>query len=110
LRGIKGALAVSELPTDESAHSFELDGDRGGDLRADLFRLAVGKKWTLLELRRDAQTLDDVFRDLTRADERRDRGLKQDDDEPRQGGGNAPAATLKKQNSDERRKEAAVGG
>jgi len=109
LRGVKGVLAVSELPTDESAHSFELDGARESDLRADLFRLAVGKRWTLLELRRDAQTLDDVFRDLTRADERRDRGLKGDDDEPRQGSGGA-SPSPKKHGSDERPKEAAVGG
>jgi hypothetical protein len=44
------------------------------DLRADIFRLAVSKHWTLLELQRDAQSLDSVFRELTRGDERLDRG------------------------------------
>ena len=34
----------------------------------------VAKGWTLLELRRDAQSLDVVFRDLTRGDEKLDRG------------------------------------
>ncbi len=34
----------------------------------------VQKSWTLLELRRDAQSLDVVFRELTRGDERADRG------------------------------------
>ncbi len=34
----------------------------------------MAKGWTLLELRRDAQSLDVVFRDLTRGDEKLDRG------------------------------------
>jgi ABC-2 type transport system ATP-binding protein len=82
LRAIAGVRGVIELPTDEKAHAFELSGDQGGDLRGDLFRLVVAKGWTLLELRRDAQTLEDVFRDLTKGDERRDRhfGARDDDD------------------------------
>jgi ABC-2 type transport system ATP-binding protein len=75
LKAVAGVRGVSELPTDDKAHAFELTGDQDGDLRSDLFRLAVSKGWTLLELRRDAQTLEDVFRDLTKGDERRDRKL-----------------------------------
>ena len=71
LAGIKG---VRELPTDETAHKFELSGSQDSDLRAEIFRLMVAKGWTLLELRRDAQSLDAVFRDLTRSDEKLDRG------------------------------------
>ena len=71
LAGIKG---VRELPTDETAHKFELSGAQDSDLRAEIFRLMVAKGWTLLELRRDAQSLDAVFRDLTRGDEKLDRG------------------------------------
>jgi ABC-2 type transport system ATP-binding protein len=81
-RAVAGVRSLSELPTDEKAHAFELSGDQGGDLRSDLFRLVVSKGWTLLELRRDAQTLEDVFRDLTKGDERRDRRIgARDDDE-----------------------------
>jgi len=65
---------VRELPTDETAHKFELAGAQDSDLRAEIFRLMVAKGWTLLELRRDAQSLDVVFRDLTRGDEKLDRG------------------------------------
>jgi ABC-2 type transport system ATP-binding protein len=75
LKAIKGASAIEELPTDDRAHSFELSSEREVDLRADLFKLAVAKGWTLLELRRDAQTLEDVFRDLTVGDARRNRTL-----------------------------------
>jgi len=71
LAGIKG---VRELPNDETAHKFELSGSQDSDLRAEIFRLMVAKGWTLLELRRDAQSLDAVFRDLTRGDEKLDRG------------------------------------
>jgi ABC-2 type transport system ATP-binding protein len=81
LRRIDGASAVRELPTDETAHKFEIAGAQSSDLRAEIFRLVVAKSWTLLELRRDAQSLDAVFRDLTRGSERADRGLSADKEE-----------------------------
>ncbi len=79
LERLDGASRIKELPTDEKAHKFELSGDQEGDLRAELYRLMVARNWTLLELRRDAQTLDAVFRDLTRGDERLDRGEEWDE-------------------------------
>jgi ABC-2 type transport system ATP-binding protein len=75
LRAIAGVRSASEISSDDKAHAFELTGDQGGDLRGDLFRLVVAKGWTLLELKRDAQSLEDVFRDLTKNDEKRDRRL-----------------------------------
>jgi hypothetical protein len=45
-----------------------------GDLRKEISRLVAQKGWTLLELRRDSKSLEAVFRDLTRGDERLDRG------------------------------------
>src|SRR6185369_12233889 len=74
LSAIGGVSKVRELPTDETAHKFEISGPQSSDLRAELFRLMVQKSWTLLELRRDAQSLDTVFRELTRGDEKADRG------------------------------------
>ncbi len=74
LSALRGASKVRELPTDETAHKFEVLGSQDEDLRAELFRLVVQKGWTLLELRRDTQSLDAVFRDLTRGDEKLDRG------------------------------------
>lgn len=74
LAALSGATRVSESTAEEGLHRFEIAGKKDGDLRADIFRLAVDKGWTLLELRRDAQSLDSVFRDLTRSDERLDRG------------------------------------
>jgi len=74
LSALSGATKVRELPTDETAHKFEVLGSQDEDLRAEIFRLMVQKGWTLLELRRDSQSLDAVFRDLTRGDEKLDRG------------------------------------
>jgi ABC-2 type transport system ATP-binding protein len=71
---LSGAKRVVESPTEDGQHRFEIAGSKDGDLRPQLFKLAVDKGWTLLELRRDAQSLDSVFRDLTRSDERLDRG------------------------------------
>ncbi len=73
LQAIHGVHKAHELPSDESAHRIELTGPQDSDLRAEVFRLMVTKGWTLLELRRDTQSLDAVFRDLTRADEKLDR-------------------------------------
>ena len=74
LQRLGGVKNARELPTDEKAHKFELSSASDSDIRAEIFRLMVAKGWTLLELRRDAQSLDAVFRDLTRGDEKLDRG------------------------------------
>ncbi|MBN1607113.1 MAG: ATP-binding cassette domain-containing protein [Polyangiaceae bacterium] len=81
LSAVERASAVRELPTDESVHKFELAGPEDADLRASLFRLAVAKGWTLLELRRESQSLDAVFRDLTRDDQMASRGLTSQEEE-----------------------------
>jgi ABC-2 type transport system ATP-binding protein len=73
LQAIKGAKKVAELPTDEKAHTYEVTSEQSTDLRPELFKLIVEKGWVLLELHRDTQKLEDVFRDLTIGDERRNR-------------------------------------
>lgn len=76
LASLPGITGIRELPTDDSAHSFELKGPLGGDARPDIFQLVVQKGWLLLEMRRETQTLEDVFKALTRGDEIADRGGK----------------------------------
>jgi ABC-2 type transport system ATP-binding protein len=78
-QGLPRSQRVVEKTSDESAHRFEITGPKDSDLRPEIFRLAVTKGWTLLELRRDTQSLDSVFRELTRGDERLDRGAGWDD-------------------------------
>jgi len=44
---------------------FELDVEKGADVREATFRLAVSENWVLLEIHRKATTLEDVFHKLT---------------------------------------------
>jgi hypothetical protein len=44
---------------------FEVRAEGAHDLRPDIFRLAVAQSWTLLEMRREVVSLEDVFRRLT---------------------------------------------
>ena len=81
LQKLPGVTHVSELPTDDKAHAFQIMGALGGDIRPELFALVVSKGWLLLELRRESQTLEDVFKVLTKGDERKDRGRRHIDDE-----------------------------
>lgn len=83
---IQGVKKLGELATDESAHRFEVISEQELDLRPEVFRAVADKGWVLLELHRDSQTLEDVFRSLTIGDERRNRRLgdapdEEDDDE-----------------------------
>jgi ABC-2 type transport system ATP-binding protein len=73
LEKIQGALSVKELPTDDRCHGFTLLGNKGSDLRGEIFKLCVDKGWVLLEMRRDIQKLEDVFKSLTKGDEVADR-------------------------------------
>jgi ABC-2 type transport system ATP-binding protein len=75
LSRLEGVQKVTELPTDDKAHAYEISSDKELDLRPDIFQLIVDKGWVLLELHRDAQTLEDVFRSLTIGDERRNRKI-----------------------------------
>ena len=72
---IPGLGKLTELPTDDRAHAYELVSEQDVDLRPEVFQVMVEKGWILLELHRDAQTLEDVFRSLTIGDERRNRSL-----------------------------------
>jgi len=78
---VPGVGKLTELPTDERAHAYELVSEQDVDVRPEVFQLMVDKGWVLLELHRDAQTLEDVFRSLTIGDERRNRTLTATTDE-----------------------------
>jgi ABC-2 type transport system ATP-binding protein len=83
LRAIVGVESIKEMPTDERAHSYALTADQKLDLRAELFAMVAGKGWVLLELVREIQTLESVFRNLTIGDELRNRrvGAADEDEE-----------------------------
>jgi ABC-2 type transport system ATP-binding protein len=76
LEKIKGVSLVKESPSDEKAHTFALQAAGDMDVRPEIYQLMVEKGWLLIELHRDAQSLGDVFRDLTKAESRMARGLR----------------------------------
>ena len=58
-----------EHPADPDGYrTFHLRVEAGADPRAELFRLAVDRKWTLRELARRRVTLEDVFVEITHAE------------------------------------------
>lgn len=61
---VSGAV-VKELPSDDRATVLEVNVKGSGDHRREFFRMAVENKWDLLELRREAVQLEEVFRQLT---------------------------------------------
>ncbi len=69
LVGIKGVSRCEPVRGEDGAHSFTLDAAGDEDLRKVLFRAAVDNKWTLLELHREAASLETVFRNLTTREE-----------------------------------------
>jgi ABC-2 type transport system ATP-binding protein len=81
LAALPKASNVSELPTDDKAHRFQFQAPLATDMRGEIYQLMVQKGWIMLELRRDAQTLEDVFKTLTKGDESKDRGRKFVEDE-----------------------------
>ncbi len=101
------ASGVSELPTDDKAHRFQFQAPLATDMRGEIYQLMVQKGWVLLELRRDAQTLEDVFKTLTKGDERKDRGRKFIEEEEEE---ETSAAAAEEEEDDEDEESGDEGG
>jgi ABC-2 type transport system ATP-binding protein len=69
--GIPGVVHCLSVAGEDGALTFNIDGEAKSDLRKQLFRAAVDHKWALLELTRQAASLEDVFRNLTTGEEHR---------------------------------------
>jgi len=66
-------VALAALPgvakvSSQGNGRFRISQDGANDLRREVFRLAVEKGWTLLELRQTTPSLEDVFLRLTMRD------------------------------------------
>jgi ABC-2 type transport system ATP-binding protein len=66
LAGVGRCVAVAG---EAGAHAFAIDGAASDDLRKPIFRAVVDNRWSLLELVREAASLEDVFRNLTTGEE-----------------------------------------
>jgi ABC-2 type transport system ATP-binding protein len=65
LRSRLGLEGLERLGSEAGEQRFALQLPDGADLREDLFRLVVEQGWVLVELQRQQNTLEDVFRELT---------------------------------------------
>jgi ABC-2 type transport system ATP-binding protein len=68
LAAMKGVSRCSESDGENGEHVFKIDATTKDDLRKPLFTAAVDNKWALLELTREAASLEDVFRNVTTGD------------------------------------------
>ncbi len=66
LRTIDGVVKVSATEGEADAIGFVIGAKEKADLRRSLFTCARDNGWILLELHRQAASLEDVFRKLTR--------------------------------------------
>lgn len=69
LAALAGVQSVEQDAAGDTTR-FRLGTEHGRDVRGDVFELAKAKGWTLLELHREAETLEDLFRHLTGAEEK----------------------------------------
>jgi len=65
LKKLPGIAEIALLPSAGSTKAFRLELSKGADPREAVFRTAVQSGWTLLEMRRDRTSLEEVFRSLT---------------------------------------------
>ena len=68
LAELPGVREVAVESSESGTLQLGIVGDGNGDLRRELFKLAVAKGWPLLELDRREVSLEQVFAHLTRAD------------------------------------------
>jgi len=57
---------VNEL--EPELHKYEIKAGDGSNITEDLFQMVVDNNWSLAELRRETESLEDVFRHLTTSD------------------------------------------
>jgi ABC-2 type transport system ATP-binding protein len=68
LARVPGVTRVVEAERRDGLVAFEIDSERGRDIRRDLARAVVASGWGLLELRPMRMSLEDVFLSLTTED------------------------------------------
>jgi ABC-2 type transport system ATP-binding protein len=69
LAALAGVVSCEKVEGEAGTHTFAIDGSGKSDLRKPLYQAAVEGKWPLLELTRQAASLEDVFRNLTTGEE-----------------------------------------
>jgi ABC-2 type transport system ATP-binding protein len=68
LKKIAGVKDVS-VRADDDWQIFSLHAEAGADVRTEVFRMASERRWAVRELTQRKATLEDVFVEITHADE-----------------------------------------
>ena len=69
LASLAGVARCSAIAGETGTLAFAIDAAASDDLRKPIFRAVVDNRWSLLELGREAASLEDVFRNLTTGEE-----------------------------------------
>jgi ABC-2 type transport system ATP-binding protein len=69
LRRVAGVTRVAEADRRDSAAGYEVESERGRDVRRELARTIVSSGWGLLELRPMRMSLEEIFLSLTTEEE-----------------------------------------
>jgi gliding motility-associated transport system ATP-binding protein len=65
LRQLQSVTGVALIEQSDSIHRFELQVEKGSDIREAAFHLSVAEGWIVLEMFRKATSLEEVFHKLT---------------------------------------------
>ena len=65
LREVGGVHEVGLIPSAGDTKAYRIEVEKGSDPRAAVFKKAVESNWTLLEMRRERTSLEEIFRSLT---------------------------------------------
>jgi ABC-2 type transport system ATP-binding protein len=68
LQGVPGVKRVAVADTKQQVVGFEIDSDKGRDVRRELAAAVVGRGWGLLEMRPMRLSLEEIFLHVTTED------------------------------------------
>jgi len=64
LNQLEGVRTIERVPTANGHVTYRISGETDADLCPSIFQLAAGQQWPVRELRREVQTLEQVFNEL----------------------------------------------
>src|SRR5262245_3351244 len=72
LKALPGVTNIRQVGESDGRHQFEVEGELRKDIRSDLARVIVQNGWGLYELHSATMSLEDIFIELTTAEEARE--------------------------------------
>ena len=69
MKAIIPSVEINSISKEKSFTKISIKYPKNNDPRADIFKYAVEKEWTILEMVATKQNLEDIFRNLTNTSE-----------------------------------------